>query len=535
MRSLGRLRAIAVILPVALFAVWGVASWQLSHNSAIAVAEVRAELVRQYVLRVLEAQDMLLREAATLVGEADLDAMDEDSRRRLHERLAPLDDRLSHTLSVAAIDSTGRVVAASNHYPADLDVRDRTFFQERETIGDVPHVSRVELRPTGVDALLVSRWQRPVAEDRGFLIVAAAGIETLSPFLAQLANSESSAAVLVSSDGTILVRQDAGDDPIRLAADSMFMQSIREAERGFYRTRAVADGVTRMYAYTKVDPYPLYAAYGVPQTEILSGWGRQLALVGVLLAIVGGFGYALVMQFERRLKAERARERNAIARERMDAMRKSAERSQLMLEEAHHRIKNSLQLVSSFISLGRREKGDADQILMKVSERVLAISAVHDLLYENNMSGAEVDLVTLMRRVSESPGLTPSDADVTIHFDSTCESATIPASTAVSITLVVVELIINSGKHAFAGRSSGRIMIHLDVEDDAIMVTVADDGVGLPDVGEASRSSGLRLVDGILRQLGGTLERHNEGGARFVLTVGRFQKASSSAGPVVAA
>ena len=519
--SLRRLKVAAIVLPVVVFLLWGFASWHLHYDAARAEAGLKAELVREYAVRVLEGQRSLLDEAAGIVGEQDLSALSEAERRTLHEALRGLGSRFEHTVSIAAVDPSGSVVAASTHHPVDLDVSIREFWVDRNEIGEAPHVSRVDLRPHGIDALLLARRQ-PTSPDRiPGMVVAGSRIESLTNFFWRIAQRPGDAASIIRADGMLLLRNDASFPPTRLAEDQPIVKLIRRLDAGDYEAEAVTDGVRRIYAFTRIRDFPLFAIYGVAKEHVWDVWLRQTAIVGGFLAFLATLAVLLVRQAQRRLAAERRQTRIEFDKKLLMEAQEAAERNRILLEEAHHRIKNSLQLVSSFISLGRNEGADPDIVLLRVSERVRAISTVHDLLYETNMSGAEIDLVRVLERVTRSPGLVPTEPPIEIRFESRQSSAWIPASTAVSIALVVVELIINAGKHAFRGRERGTISVSADIGEDVISVSVADDGVGLPDGGEAQRSSGLRLVKAILRQLRGTLDQEDAAGVRLTLSIPR--------------
>jgi two-component sensor histidine kinase len=83
------------------------------------------------------------------------------------------------------------------------------------------------------------------------------------------------------------------------------------------------------------------------------------------------------------------------------------------------------------------------------------------------------------------------------------------------LSLLVAELVTNSLKHAFVGRSGGTISLHLDVGDpaDAVLV-VRDDGIGLPGDHGADNIAGLgmRIIHGLATQVGARMETITDGG-----------------------
>jgi GAF domain-containing protein len=94
----------------------------------------------------------------------------------------------------------------------------------------------------------------------------------------------------------------------------------------------------------------------------------------------------------------------AIERERRERRLAAAlERQQLLVKEIHHRVKNSLQLVSSMLSLQASNNGSAElqQQLQEASNRVLAIARAHERIYKNDEI-ATLDLGSYLRGVQGS-------------------------------------------------------------------------------------------------------------------------------------
>src|SRR5690606_863619 len=115
----------------------------------------------------------------------------------------------------------------------------------------------------------------------------------------------------------------------------------------------------------------------------------------------------------------------------------------------------------------------------------------------------------LARAVAES-----TDGAYQVHVE--VEDIWLPQESAHCLALILNELLTNSMKHGAAG--TGTIRISLEREGDQLRLVVRDDGPGYPDLSSPSRGSGLTLIRGLCRQIGGALELGNEGGARTVLT-----------------
>jgi two-component sensor histidine kinase len=142
-------------------------------------------------------------------------------------------------------------------------------------------------------------------------------------------------------------------------------------------------------------------------------------------------------------------------------------------------VKNNLQLISSLLQLqSRRIEDEATrQTVRGILERVNAIGAVHRRL----LQGGDVQRFDVADFVRDLAGdLAAQSRRDDVHLSLDLEPVSVPASQAAPLALVVNELIANSLKHAFPGRA-GAIQIGLRKSGGGFRLTVADDGVGLPE------------------------------------------------------
>jgi two-component sensor histidine kinase len=207
----------------------------------------------------------------------------------------------------------------------------------------------------------------------------------------------------------------------------------------------------------------------------------------------------------------------ALAEQRAKAA--SAEK-EMLLRELQHRVKNSLSLISSIASLEgmRSSSGEARAALEKLESRITALASLYDILY---VSGdiSEIELSEYIGRVVDyaAEGLGADAKGIAIRRD--LESVRIDVKRAISLGLVVNELVTDSLKHAFEEGRGGRIDVSSRLEGGDLVVAVADDGVGLPPGFDAAaaRGFGLVLVRSLAEQLGAEFSGRNEGGALFEL------------------
>ena len=89
---------------------------------------------------------------------------------------------------------------------------------------------------------------------------------------------------------------------------------------------------------------------------------------------------------------------------------------------------------------------------------------------------------------------------------------------ALPLGMAVNELVTNAIKYAFPDGRSGRIEVSFETDDEAWRLSIADDGIGLPDDYEQRRGTGARLVKSFARQAGAQFRILDGPGARFEIT-----------------
>jgi two-component sensor histidine kinase len=184
------------------------------------------------------------------------------------------------------------------------------------------------------------------------------------------------------------------------------------------------------------------------------------------------------------------------------------DRHQILLKEVNHRVKNSLQVVSSMLHLQANAVGDPvlSERLTEASTRILAVGRAYNRL-AYNADYENIDLVAYLREVAED--LEAAVAPCTIQLDTPGEIQ-FAADRAILVALIINELILNAGRHAYPDSRDGLIRLQLVSGDDkTVSISVSDDGVGLPtDFDPAlSKRLGTRIVQALAGQLGAKLTR----------------------------
>jgi two-component sensor histidine kinase len=197
---------------------------------------------------------------------------------------------------------------------------------------------------------------------------------------------------------------------------------------------------------------------------------------------------------------------------------KLLEQKEMLLKEINHRTKNNLQLIVGLIQLQlRRTKNqEAQTALMDTSRRIMSIAAVHEKLYQSNEVGAVDAKAYLSQVIAGIQATASSDA----QFDLRLESVVLPMDVAIPLALLVNELLTNAVKYAYEPAVQGRITISLKAETGRLVLTVTDEGRGMPANFDyrKSRSLGMKIIASLCRQIDGELSFFdNRPGARCVL------------------
>lgn len=191
------------------------------------------------------------------------------------------------------------------------------------------------------------------------------------------------------------------------------------------------------------------------------------------------------------------------------------------LSEAHHRIANNLTLIAGFVrlqasALAREQRtlapADGRLLLHEIGARIETIGRLHRLL-SLNPGHTRIDLGDYIAGTCEVLAATVSfDAPVELHCDA--QPCVAEADQAQLLGLIVTELVTNSVKYAHPAGAPGRIQVRCrSLGGQAILASVSDDGVGLPEGFDPLTDGGLgmRVIRSLTQQLGAELDFASDG------------------------
>ena len=229
---------------------------------------------------------------------------------------------------------------------------------------------------------------------------------------------------------------------------------------------------------------------------------------GALLRTPEGLplGTLCVLDFQTRVLTDfQKRSLQLLARQVMTQMdlRRALKNQTVLMQEIDHRVKNSLQSVSSLVKLQRGASKDDNvrSALDEVSLRLRTVSLVHE---ELNIT-SKADEVNLGRYLERLTDLLRANVVENVRIDVAAEELSIDSRRASAVGMIVSEFVSNSLKHAFPDSRSGVISISLGrLSDGRARLLCEDDGIGAPPVQSgARRGLGLRIMDASVSQIGG--------------------------------
>jgi len=190
-----------------------------------------------------------------------------------------------------------------------------------------------------------------------------------------------------------------------------------------------------------------------------------------------------------------------------------------LLAELHHRVKNNLAVIVSFLNLKMNASinEEARTILMESRNHVNSIALIHNRLYRTD-DLAEINFTGYLEDLLKEIQQSYPELAKTVRVMHTIDDIKLDLVRAVPCALILNELLTNCYKHAFKNRKKGNIQINFRVEYDGKMtLQVLDDGSGLSDDYDKQNSLGISIINGLSEQLNGECRFYNNNGTCFSL------------------
>lgn len=198
--------------------------------------------------------------------------------------------------------------------------------------------------------------------------------------------------------------------------------------------------------------------------------------------------------------------------EQQKEVREARDRAETLLREVNHRVANSLALVAAMVRMQAASVSDpaAARALEETQARITAIGGVHRRLYMHDKIG-QVALDDYLKYLTEELEATLQDKARPHHILLKADNVTVSTDKAVSIGVIVGELVTNAFKYAYPEGKSGEIRVSLRSADPTrIELNVEDDGVGF-DAAPAPNGVGLgaKILQAMATNLGAQVEQRS--------------------------
>lgn len=188
------------------------------------------------------------------------------------------------------------------------------------------------------------------------------------------------------------------------------------------------------------------------------------------------------------------------------ALRRALVERDLLIKEVNHRVKNSLQLVLSMLSLQAQRFKDAQmrEVFTKAVARVTAIAAIHERLYQDQ-DPLTVDMQSYLSGLGAELTRAGLDDETACTLKLDIQPLRLPTEQGIAVALIMNELVMNSFKHARDPDGPTIIEVHLTKDVQNARLTVSDSGEGKGSAQDGPAGLGMHLIKMLARQLKGEI------------------------------
>ena len=404
-----------------------------------------------------------------------------------------------------------------------------------------PYVSSVYKSPTSGEPR-VAVALKPLPQERSDYLLAIT-VPTARFLAALKANAPGDWVIGVGDRaGTYVTHSTRHDEVTGRPGLPSYVAQATGASGTFYAKSAA--GVDLLAGYQRSQLSEWLVAANVPAQVLQAPLRRSLLLAATTVALVLGISAILAYLLSRRISlsaaglAERAvalgegrtlppmtsgiTEFGIIDRAMASAATAVAERAaltsrlaqavaqkDLLLKEVNHRVKNSLQLVASLLSLQRAQIDDPQTRahFEDAARRINAVAQVHQRLYRDERPD-EVAFDTFLKELCHDLAKTGTQRNIQIICEA--QPCRLANDRLIPLSIILNELIANAFKYSFSD-GSGMIRVSASVERDDLVLNVTDNGQKLPEPFDPASSAGLgmKIVTALVRQLRATIDFRN--------------------------
>jgi two-component sensor histidine kinase len=197
------------------------------------------------------------------------------------------------------------------------------------------------------------------------------------------------------------------------------------------------------------------------------------------------------------------------------------EHQTILIKEVHHRVKNNLQVLNSFLNLEKRAYKDKPSIIIDhMQSRLSSLAILHEKTY-NTTDFKNINLKEyIVDQDSQLRGLIGLRDG--IEFESEVDDINLTIEVITPLLLVIDELTMNAIKHAFPDKTAPNKVIYKKItklDDETGQLILKDNGVGIEDPSKITKNLGCEIIRNLTKQLDGHIELYqHENGTGYKLT-----------------
>ncbi|WP_114228574.1 MULTISPECIES: response regulator [Sphingomonas] len=262
------------------------------------------------------------------------------------------------------------------------------------------------------------------------------------------------------------------------------------------------DGLETLAALQRLpDTPPIVYVTGSEESRVAVAALKAGAADYIVKSAGGDFVELLEQSFTGALAAVRLQQDKAAAEQ---ALKASNERLQTLLREVNHRVANSLQMVSAFVHMQARDVTNeaARDALRDTDSRIKAIAQVHRRLYtSDDVESVAMDeyLAAIVQELQDTWSTPAAPRPIRLEAD----KVMMKTDHAVSLGVIVNELVSNACKYAYRPEQAGEIRVKLaEQRPSGFRLEIEDDGVGMK-AGDKPKGSGLgsKIIQAMARSM----------------------------------
>jgi two-component sensor histidine kinase len=209
-------------------------------------------------------------------------------------------------------------------------------------------------------------------------------------------------------------------------------------------------------------------------------------------------------------------------RKKQQELMEANEHQTVLIKEVHHRVKNNLQVLNSFLNLEKRAYKDKPNIIIDhMQSRLSSLAILHEKTY-NTTDFKNINLKEyIVDQDSQLRGLIGLRDG--IEFESEVDSdLNLSIEVITPLLLVIDELTMNAIKHAFPDKTIPNKKIVKKItklDDSTAQLILQDNGVGIKDPSSITKNLGCEIIKNLTKQLDGEIELfQHENGTGYRLT-----------------